>query len=230
METVAKRNTTQEKSKGRLGLFLSPTQVGLVVGVALVGCMSAFGAGVIVGMWYKANEQITPYQFSSGRDATPASANAEARQQLTFYSRLKSPEGASTPPVAASVGTPPVASRPGVSPTIGTTASTPTPPHDDVGAAARRDLETLVATSVQDSAGAFSVQVGSFRTQKHAQRLRKELQQKGYEAYVRVFANTAEGSWYRVRVGNFTDRTTADRTRQRLQSQERLSAAVVAAD
>jgi cell division protein FtsN len=71
--------------------------------------------------------------------------------------------------------------------------------------------------------------VGSFRAQEHAERLSKSLLQKGYHAYVSVFAKPGDGSWYRVRVGGFSDRTMANQTAQRLRAQEQLSA-VVATD
>ena len=42
------------------GLVLSQLHIGLAVGFAIVACLTAFGGGVIVGMWYKASEQIAP--------------------------------------------------------------------------------------------------------------------------------------------------------------------------
>ena len=42
------------------GLVLSQLHIGLAVGLTLIACLTAFGGGVIVGMWYKASEQHGP--------------------------------------------------------------------------------------------------------------------------------------------------------------------------
>ncbi len=63
------------------GLVLSQLHIGLAVGFAIVACLTAFGGGMIVGMWYKASEQDTSCQylgdFDAGRAAGPESGDRE---------------------------------------------------------------------------------------------------------------------------------------------------------
>jgi cell division septation protein DedD len=55
-------------------------------------------------------------------------------------------------------------------------------------------------------AGRYTVNVGSFRKRVRAERLRKELEGKGYQAFVAEAAIPQKGTWYRVSVGRFPSR------------------------
>jgi hypothetical protein len=78
------------------GLVLSQLHIGLAVGFAIVACLTAFGGGVIVGMWYKASEQSAP--VSTSVIATPAEQSAQSQETespppeaptpVTFYNTL----------------------------------------------------------------------------------------------------------------------------------------------
>jgi hypothetical protein len=59
------------------GLVLSPLHIGLAVGFAIVACLTAFGGGMIVGMWYKASEQGP--SVSTSVTATPAEQPAQSQ-------------------------------------------------------------------------------------------------------------------------------------------------------
>lgn len=373
MEKTEATHTTPRKGRTS-GLFLTPTHVGLAVGVAVVGCITAFGAGVILGMWYTASEQITPYIAAESRaEERPSAApvTPDAKQDnlpVTFYSALvhddgqhegvlapgapkkpgekpadvaqkKGQDGApkTSPPtgivaaVAESVSPPPaplhetplaaIATAPAVpstppppapaprreaavatTPVPGTTAPTgrrepqtaetttpaaPAPParretapavtatakptamptpatrRDPTGTEAiapppapttppaRRETTPVMAAAVVPSAPtaraggettappssvskrgtqkAFSVQVGSFRSQEHATRLLSQLIQKGYQAQITTFTGPGGDAWYRVRIGNFADRSAATQTAQQLKTQNQGST-VVAVD
>ena len=69
------------------GLVLSQLHIGLAVGFAIVACLTAFGGGIIVGMWYKASEQNTLCQylsdFDTGRVAGPESGDREPAARTT---------------------------------------------------------------------------------------------------------------------------------------------------
>ena len=356
MENTEATHTTPRKGRTS-GLFLTPTHVGLAVGVAVVGCITAFGAGVILGMWYTASEQITPYIVAESKvEERPSSAPvaSDARQDnlpVTFYSALvhndgqhegvlapevpkkpgdiaqkKGQDGAlktppptgtaavaeavtplptpphetppatvatapavpSTPPPApapqheaavaatpapgaaaptgrresqtAEAATPATAPAPAArretAPVVTATAkptAMPTPParHETtpvVAAAvvpptptprptapevpARTGVETTAAPSSVPKRGAhkaFSVQVGSFRSQEHATRLLSKLIQQGYQAQITTFTGPGGDAWYRVRIGNFADRSAATQTAQQLKTQNQGST-IVAVD
>lgn len=81
------------RSGWRPGFYMRPKHVGLVFCVSLVGCMVTFGAGFIVGMGYKASEQVSPYAVTKtqggesvmqGRVSNAAWNDGE----ITFYDFL----------------------------------------------------------------------------------------------------------------------------------------------
>jgi cell division protein FtsN len=74
------------------------------------------------------------------------------------------------------------------------------------------------------------VQVGSFEHSEQADRLRTNLSQKGYQARVQPAAVPGQGLRYRVRVGNYPERTAADQTAQHLTAQEQVPAIVAGKD
>ena len=91
---MEERKTEQPLRGGwRPGFYMRPKHVGLVFCVSLVGCMVTFGAGFIVGMGYKASEQISPYaviktpgseSVMQGRVSNAAWNDAD----MTFYDSL----------------------------------------------------------------------------------------------------------------------------------------------
>jgi hypothetical protein len=78
------------------GLVLNQLHIGLAVGFAIVACLTAFGGGMIVGMWYKASEQSAP--VSTSVTSTPAEQSAQSQETtsqppetptpVTFYNTL----------------------------------------------------------------------------------------------------------------------------------------------
>jgi cell division protein FtsN len=121
-----------------------------------------------------------------------------------------------TTPVVAAVVVPP--------------APTPRLTAPDIPARTGRET-TATPSSVPKRAAqkAFSVQVGSFRSQEHATRLLSKLIQKGYQAQITTFTGPGGDAWYRVRVGNFADRSAATQTAQQLKTQNQGST-IVAVD
>ena len=57
--------------------------------------------------------------------------------------------------------------------------------------------------------GGYTLNIASFRDKGNADRLRKELEQKGYEAFVEKANIPQKGMWYRVAVGHFPSREEA---------------------
>jgi len=72
--------------------------------------------------------------------------------------------------------------------------------------------------------------VGSFGSAEQAERLRTTLAQKGYPVRVQPTAVPGQGVRYRVRVGNFADRTAAGQTAHHLTAQEQVPAIVAGKD
>ena len=79
----------------RPGFYMRPKHVGLVFCVSLVGCMVTFGAGFIVGMGYKASEQVSPYAATKAPGSESVMqgriSNAALKdEKITFYDALTS--------------------------------------------------------------------------------------------------------------------------------------------
>ncbi len=115
--TITANGIRQGRSSG---LVLSQLQVGLAAGCAIVACLTAFGGGVIVGMWYKASEQIAPLSAAVSTavpEKAPPSPDAAgptpAEQPVTFYNTLTGNQAAYAPltpqPVTPPPPAPPVA-------------------------------------------------------------------------------------------------------------------------
>lgn len=307
-------------------MVLSQLQIGLAAGCAIVACLTAFGGGVIVGMWYKASEQTVPLSALVATPAadkaapgagTEAASQAPAEQPVTFYNTLTgnqaayapltpppapapasaaalAPVKAAAPAPAAGAGNgtlsvtktvqPPVttaaaprevsasSARPAPAPTPKATAvpslsgskaeaianaaraaaaseaqksvkaAPPQKPAPTAPAAATPTPKVVAAASVapkpaprerQPAAAGkatsredYSVQVGSFGSSEQAERLRTNLAQKGYPVRVQLSEVPGQGMRYRVRVGNYADRASADQSAHHLTAQEQVPAIV----
>lgn len=77
------------------------------------------------------------------------------------------------------------------------------------------------AAKTEAPAGAFHLQVGAFGTRKPADTLAARLSKKGYTAY--VVTVTTGAARFRVHVGPYADRPSAQAAADRLKKEERLS-------
>lgn len=75
--------------------------------------------------------------------------------------------------------------------------------------------------------GGYSVQVASFKKKVDADRLRDRLRKKNYKAFVNVADLGKKGTWYRVRVGKFQRRKTAENLARVLTKREKLKALII---
>ena len=261
------------------GLAIGRLHIGLAAGLALVACLTAFGGGVIVGMWYKASEQIAPLG-AAGTAAVPEppppsrDAASQPQEPVTFYNTLTNsnvayaplippptpaPSGPADGTKAAAVahpskGTPAAGAARTTAgneapkqakgaPAPKATAAAATMPSGNAKVAANKPVaptrqperatgaqRAVVATAKASAAEDFSVQVGSFGSAGQAERLRNNLAQKGYPVRVQPAAVPEQGLRYRVRVGNFAERTTADQAAHHVTAQEQVPAIVAGKD
>jgi cell division septation protein DedD len=220
----------------RLGtLTLNRLQVGVVMGFVAMSLLLTFGAGFITGMWYRGSEQIAPLTAQEPPSSAPAPSTRG--QDMTFYTTLdpelpeKSAGTASTVPpraVQSARVAPPVAPSQPVSLAPSKAPERGGPPEMSPLQQKPGPSNTSPGGRQPSAEAGYSVQVGSFRAREEAEQLRHRLTQRGYPVWVQPSIVTGQGIWYRVRVGHFPDRATADRAAQRLASQERVSIMVTA--
>ena len=72
------------------------------------------------------------------------------------------------------------------------------------------------ASGNDNTAGNFTVQVAASREANFADVKVAELSRKGYPAYRTTGTVPGQGTWYRIRIGSFKDRTSASRMLERL--------------
>lgn len=244
---MAERTTEQVPRSGRRpGFHMKPKHVGLVSCASLVGCMVAFGAGFIVGMEYKASEQISPYVVKKSltvesSEQQSVSNAAWEEKSLIFYDTLIKNESVDMVPAAGTTQTPKPAPEPTpaiknepvdrvpAAETTQTPEPAPEPAHQTLPVTAEGVDPNPQATdpaaaptlgSAESVAASYSVQVASFLTPEHAERLIEDLTKKGYRAYVHPFEAPGQPLWYRVKVGKFADRAAANVALQKLRSRE----------
>lgn len=143
-------------------MVLSQLQIGLAAGCAVVACLTAFGGGVIVGMWYKASEQIAPLNAALSLSAPEnAAAGPEApspappEQSVTFYNTLTGSQTAYVPlisqPAAPTAPTALSVTKPGAEP------ATQPAEMSNAAKAVQPSKLTVVAPARESSPGAAKV-------------------------------------------------------------------------
>jgi hypothetical protein len=152
-------NGIRQGHKG--GLVLSQLHIGLAVGFALVACLTAFGGGIIVGMWYKVGEQIAP--VSTSGTALPGESPSLSQETMsqppeppapvTFYNTLTNGN------VAYAPLTPPAASGPSGSAkgVVAPASATGTTSGAKAASAASTSARGAVSSSAPGSTKATSV-------------------------------------------------------------------------
>lgn len=100
-------------------------------------------------------------------------------------------------------------------------------PVQDAQADAQAEAVDSEGLDDSDEAGHFSLQVGAFPDSVSAQSLVERLASKGYSVRIVSAEVAGRGTWYRVRVGDFGGRETAEQNRSQLSEREGLFALVV---
>jgi DedD protein len=145
---------------------------------------------------------------------TPATAAPEQQVSALPESAVPpaEPAAAPAPPPASVKPVEPVAKPPAPKPAV----AKPPPPSD----------RSAPKTASVVSQGGWVLQVGSFSQQGNAQSLRDRLKKAGYQVSMQV-AKGADGSIHRVLVGPVSDRPMAEKLRDRLAREQKLTAMVL---
>ena len=192
----------------RIELSLDDRQVIALGTCALLLLGGVFSVGILRG---KRLSAAAPPASQGDLAALDAQARKEQRPQPPAARPLEVPQRDEQVRVASLVPAPPR------EPTVVPAPPRPTqiPPPAAVLTPPPRDL------------GAFTVQVGASRDRTEAARIEARARGAGLKPYV-VEANLgAKGTWYRVRVGSFSGRDSANRFRTDVERELRAAAVVM---
>jgi cell division protein FtsN len=187
-------------------------KIGLIVGVSAW----MFVLGILVGRGtapIKFNVQnleqklITKRQIADRKEMEAVTKNIEIgtdEAELGFYKTLKSSKtDDNLPNIPAETETK-------------TKTKTETKTKIDI----KRNVgKKPVAAEKKAMVGLYTVQVASLRSKDSAQKIVNELIEKGYDAFVTTSSSSGAGTWYRVRIGNYKNKSEAGNIAEKMKSE-----------
>ena len=203
----------------------------------LVGCLGvlglAFALGVVTGRsWPRSSTPITVVAKGAKEPSRPS----EPAPALTFYQELTAPLSSPPPPAKSKpprVEPPRLETPRADAVRADTRAEAPRAEKSDKPAAAPQADAVAAAVPATPPAPAkpapgqttFTVQVAAYKAREPADALRAKLAAAGYEAFV-VQVDTPGSARYRVRVGAFSTRESAQQVAERIVGERSLPAFV----
>jgi cell division protein FtsN len=200
----------------------------IATAIFLVGCLGVLGLtfafGVVTGRsWPRSSTPITVV----AKGAKEPSRSTESAPALTFYQELTAPLSSPPPPAKSKA--------PRVEPPRLETPRAEAPrvdKNDKQEAAPKADNVAIAAPAAQAAPAkpapgqtTFTVQVAAYRAREPADALRAKLAAAGYEAYV-VQVDAPGSARYRVRVGSFATRESAQQVADRIVGERSVAAFV----
>jgi nickel-responsive transcriptional regulator NikR len=165
--------------------------------------------------------------LSDSQNPTTALAALQNRPAASGGAAFVLPPGVPTmPPVAGDrlpVMPMPAQGQIGASPVV-------TNPRDPLTTMAKDRSAPRGAAADEGHAGAFNLQVASFRTDPEARSFETVLRQRGHHAFVETAQIPGRGTWYRVRIGPFKYMQEANRYRADFEAREHIVPFVVEAE
>lgn len=211
---------------------LQRTQVIWLTLTGVVALGLVFGAGVLVGRRAARIEEPAP---RAEDPIAQMDADRQMHDKLTFYSQLTqeqaknaAPAGVKPTPTPRPAAAAPQALPEGVHASPEPRAEAPERPaaptaaptaakgdaKGDAAATHPGDPEIAHALSAGPAQhGEFTVQVSSFQNREEAKAFAAQLERKGFRPFVVSAAIPQKGTWYRVRLGRFSDETQAQQAK-----------------
>ena len=168
-------------------------------------------------------------------DVTFPSMLSDSKNPTTALQAARGPAAAASPPFALPPGAPteppPATERLPVVPlpaqAVLAVPSTEAVAQDSLTTKAREVSREEGAEVAAGSAGNFQLQVSSFKTQPEGEAFAAALRRRGHHAYVEAADVPGRGTWYRVRVGPFKHKRSAQLYRQDFEAKERIVTFIV---
>ncbi|MFC1850904.1 SPOR domain-containing protein [candidate division CSSED10-310 bacterium] len=97
-----------------------------------------------------------------------------------------------------------------------------TPPPTSKDQKVKRSPTPPASAEKVTTGGKFTIQVASLSDQAKAENLKNSLNSHGFPAYISSFTQANKQVMYRVRVGHFSDKSTANKVAERIKEKEKL--------
>jgi DedD protein len=220
--------------EGTEGSAASVRRVGLILAGVVLGAVAVFSLGVMVGQRVTESvpslgepppsvpmETLVPPAAPAPEKKAAAEGTAPPGDKLTFFDTL-SGEKASAPPSLPK--TPP----PKPAPPKSAPAAAPTPAAKSAPAPAAKPAAASPAERVNAlrGSGSWYVQVASTTSSQGANDLVARLKKKGVKA-VSTPVTLKGKQWYRVRIGTFPDKNSANQARKILKQNMKIDGLVM---
>lgn len=198
------------------------TVVILLSGLTVVGLL-LFAAGVLVGAKWIANQTITVAENST---AKPATAQPSPEPVIGDEPQTESADPQTKPEGQA--GAPPQVQA---APEATAAAAIPDKSAENESGKAQTpnysvSLSPPTWTIEPTPVTTFEVQVGAFQQYENAERLKLDLERKGYSPIMFESRDRADNFWFAVRLGEYSDQTVAKQAAANFTQQEKRQAIV----
>ncbi len=214
-----------ERLRERLTLSLDNGQVAALLCCALLLFGGVFAVGVMVGRRLGAPLPALPGDLAALDGQAARKAGMAAAPQHPSRPAAAPPPAAARPSAPAAMDAPaPVRAATVVAPPARTAMVVPAAAREPVQVA--RDGIVALTPPPRDLA-AYTVQVGASQDRSEIARLESRVRGAGLEPYVAEAKLGARGTWYRVRVGSFPDKDSANRFRKDVERELRTAAVVM---
>jgi DedD protein len=214
-----------ERLRERLTLSLDNGQVAALLCCALLLFGGVFAVGVMVG------RRLGAAAPGLSGDLAALDAQAARKAEMPPTPQHSRQPAASPPPAEARPSAPAGTDAP-AQVRAATVVAPPARTAMVVPAAAREPVQVAPAgvvalTPPPRDPGAYTVQVGASQDRSEIARLEGRVRGAGLEPYVVEAKLGAKGTWYRVRVGSFRDKDSANRFRKDVERELRTAAVVM---
>lgn len=171
-----------------------------------------------------------PRRDLSAQDVTFPGLLSDNQRPTTALAAIQGP-GARSPvpfelPPGAPTAPPPPGDRLPVVPIpaqrVLSASSVVTDPRDPLTSAAKERSTIKGELAEEGRAGAYNLQVASFKTEPEATSFATVLRQRGHKTYVESANISGRGTWYRVRIGPFKYLRDANRYRSDFETKEHI--------
>ncbi|GEM_PF-789439 len=157
------------------------------------------------------DKQAVPRPEQQAAPLTPTVPPVE----LSFYKEVNQSEEAITKSSRMTKKETPVL-KPGQAPSQAVTLTPAKPPSTSPPAVTRPAKKPATAPAIAPPTSGFTIQVAAHIKEASAQSEAKALRDKGFPAYFMAATNSKGQTWYRVRVGRFSERDAAKKELARL--------------